>query len=138
MDSTLTPTSKDGSVDDADTVGGIIAKARKAAGMNQQELADAIGVSRAAVGQFETGKTNPGGDTAQTIAKVLHLDKPTRARLLELRAAASGRHGDRMGQIEDDLRELKQQVGELRADLRALLGMPEEDTGSPPDPPEAD
>ncbi len=45
-----------------------LAELRKAKGLTQQELADAIHVSRAACSQWETGRRRPEGDTMKRIA----------------------------------------------------------------------
>lgn len=41
---------------DAQQLGGVIKSKRKALGLTQQELADAIGVARRVVGELERGK----------------------------------------------------------------------------------
>lgn len=45
--------------------------ARENAGLTQQQLARAVGVSRAAVAQWETGKTSPSTGNVARIAKIL-------------------------------------------------------------------
>lgn len=42
-----------------DTIAFKIKTLRKAKGLTQQELADAVGMSRAAIGGYETGRRNP-------------------------------------------------------------------------------
>src|SRR5258708_5021452 len=44
-----------------------IREAREAAGLTDEQFADAIGVSRQAVGYYETGVTSPRGDTFSKI-----------------------------------------------------------------------
>ena len=44
---------------DAELLGRLIRKARKAQGLSREELAIAIGVSVASIRRWETGKTNP-------------------------------------------------------------------------------
>lgn len=48
-----------------------IAQARQKRGISQQILADRVGVSRAAVAQWETGQTSPATERLQTLAMVL-------------------------------------------------------------------
>lgn len=50
-----------------------IATARKNAGLTQQALADAIGVSRAAVANWETGFSRPEVENAKALGKALGL-----------------------------------------------------------------
>lgn len=50
-----------------------IATARKNAGMTQQALSEAIGVSRAAIANWEGGHARPEVDNAKALGKVLGL-----------------------------------------------------------------
>jgi transcriptional regulator with XRE-family HTH domain len=52
-----------------------IAKARHKAGMTQEQLEEAIGVSRQMIGLYEKGKTPPPFETLATIATVLRADQ---------------------------------------------------------------
>jgi transcriptional regulator with XRE-family HTH domain len=52
-------------------IGERIAKAREAAGLNPSELSREIGVSRAAVAQWEVGKTEPNARNLRKIASVV-------------------------------------------------------------------
>lgn len=45
--------------------------AREAAGLNQVQLADRVGVTSSAISQFESGRTAPGADTVAKLALVL-------------------------------------------------------------------
>jgi len=54
-------------------IGKIIAAARVVAGMNQAQLGKAVGVSRAAVSQWEAGDTTPSRASLQRLARVLAL-----------------------------------------------------------------
>lgn len=56
---------------DAELVGENIRSARGAAGLNKQQLAERLGVSPAAVGQYERGKSMPSVSTFAAIAEVL-------------------------------------------------------------------
>lgn len=49
-------------------------EAREAAGMTQEQLAEKIGVTRQAVGQYETGINRPSVDVAKAIGKELDFD----------------------------------------------------------------
>lgn len=48
-----------------------VKQARKAKGLTQQELADAIGASKATIARIEMGRANPRGDTLSSISIVL-------------------------------------------------------------------
>lgn len=48
-----------------------IKAARKRAGLTQQQLADAVGVGRVAIGHLETGERQPSLDLANRIAAAL-------------------------------------------------------------------
>lgn len=49
---------------------------RQAAGMTQQELADALECHRTTVTNIELGNTKPSVEMAQKIGKILNLDWP--------------------------------------------------------------
>ena len=51
----------------------VIRNGRAARGMNQQELAERLGVSRNTVAGWETGHSKPGLDTVPAICKVLRI-----------------------------------------------------------------
>lgn len=59
-----------------DTIGGRIAWSRMRKGLRQEELADALGKSRAAVAQYETGKNLPPLDVVLKIGEVLGVEPP--------------------------------------------------------------
>ena len=48
--------------------------ARKAAGMTQEQLADAVHVARSTVSSWERGRTQPDLDTMRLMSQVLHFD----------------------------------------------------------------
>lgn len=48
--------------------------AREAKGMTQEQLAGKIGVTRQAIGQYETGITRPSVEVAKAIGKELEFD----------------------------------------------------------------
>lgn len=50
-----------------------IQKARKAKGLTQQQLADAIGRDQATVARYEAGKTDIGKDIALPLSKALDM-----------------------------------------------------------------
>ena len=50
---------------------------RKAHGMTQQQLAEKTGLTRSAVGMYETGKREPDLETLQHIAEFFHVDMNT-------------------------------------------------------------
>lgn len=52
-----------------------IAKARRRAGMTQEQLEEAIGISRQTIGLYENGKTAPPFETLADIASVLRVDQ---------------------------------------------------------------
>jgi len=52
-----------------------IAKARRKAGMTQEELEEKIGVSRQTIGLYERGKTPPPFETLAAIAAALKADQ---------------------------------------------------------------
>ena len=47
---------------------------RKRAGLSQQELADALGISRSTIGMYETGKREPDFETLEAIADFFNVD----------------------------------------------------------------
>lgn len=47
---------------------------REAAGLTQEQLAEAIGVTRQAVGNYETGVHKPSVEVAKAIGQVLNFD----------------------------------------------------------------
>lgn len=51
-----------------------ISAARKAAGMTQQQLADALGIAQQSVARWETGEREPRVSTLKRIAAVLGCD----------------------------------------------------------------
>ena len=48
--------------------------ARKAAGMTQEQLADAVHVARSTISSWEHGRTQPDLDMLRQLGKVLHFD----------------------------------------------------------------
>lgn len=56
-------------------VGEMIRTRRKARGMTQDELANAIGVTASAIGLFENGKRRPKDEVAEAIADVFNIPK---------------------------------------------------------------
>ena len=54
-------------------IGENIRQARKNAGLTQKELGEKLGISAAAVGQFEKKNSNPHNSTVQKIAAVLEI-----------------------------------------------------------------
>jgi transcriptional regulator with XRE-family HTH domain len=52
-----------------------IANARRKAGMTQEELEEAIGVSRQTISLYERGKTPPPFETLASIARALNADQ---------------------------------------------------------------
>ena len=50
-----------------------IAAARRAAGMSQEQLGEALGVSRQAVSKWESGQTKPDLDTVSKMCELFHL-----------------------------------------------------------------
>ena len=54
-------------------IGENIRRARKNAGLTQKELGEKLGISAAAVGQFEKKNSNPHNSTVQKIAAVLEI-----------------------------------------------------------------
>ncbi|MCC0809422.1 helix-turn-helix domain-containing protein [Methylobacterium sp. W2] len=55
-------------------LGAVIAQARKARKMTQTQVASAFGISRPAVGQWESGETSPGTDRLGALAELLQID----------------------------------------------------------------
>lgn len=47
---------------------------RRERGMSQQQLADMMGLTRSAVGMYETGKREPDVDTLRRFADFFHVD----------------------------------------------------------------
>lgn len=47
---------------------------REAAGMTQEQLAEKVGVTRQAIGQYETGINRPSVDVAKGIGEALNFD----------------------------------------------------------------
>lgn len=58
---------------DLDSIGYKIRECRKRKGLSQEELANKIGVKRAVVSKYETGKISPRIDTVQKIARALDV-----------------------------------------------------------------
>jgi transcriptional regulator with XRE-family HTH domain len=58
----------------AETLGRNIRSARQAAGLSQQALADAAGISRSFLSEIETGDKIPGTDVFQALAVALRRD----------------------------------------------------------------
>ena len=54
-------------------IGENIRHARQKAGLTQKELGEKLGISQAAVGQFESDKANPKIETLQKIAAALNI-----------------------------------------------------------------
>lgn len=46
---------------------------RKASNMTMQELADALGVSKALIGMYETGRRNPGYEMEEALADLFNV-----------------------------------------------------------------
>ena len=58
-------------------IGENIRQARKNAGLTQKELGEKLGISAAAIGQFEKKNSNPPNSTVQKIAAVLEISPLT-------------------------------------------------------------
>lgn len=50
---------------------------RRERGMSQQQLADSMGLTRSAVGMYETGRREPDVDTLRRFAEFFHVDMNT-------------------------------------------------------------
>lgn len=50
---------------------------RRERGLSQQQLADMMGLTRSAVGMYETGKREPDVDTLRRFAEFFHVDMNT-------------------------------------------------------------
>ena len=55
-------------------LGKLIAEARSADGLTQEEVAQAIGVSRATINAIENGKANASIETVMAIMRTCHMD----------------------------------------------------------------
>lgn len=55
-------------------LGAVIAQARKARNLTQAKVASAFGISRPAVGQWESGETSPGAERLGALADLLRFD----------------------------------------------------------------
>lgn len=54
-----------------------LAHLRRKAGLSQQQLADATGLSRSAIGMYETGKREPDIDTLRVFSEFFAVDMNT-------------------------------------------------------------
>jgi tetratricopeptide (TPR) repeat protein/transcriptional regulator with XRE-family HTH domain len=73
---------------------GVLRKLRAEAGLTQEELAGAAGLSPRAVSDLERGVvTTPHRDTVRLLAEALHLDGPARARFEAVARARAGASG---------------------------------------------
>lgn len=122
------------------TTGQLIKRARRAAGMTQQELADRLGISYVGVSQWETDKRNPKQDTLVRIANALNVpvnclcapDKFPNVDLLETLSEMLNQAKDneesakksedcesvtRWEQVANDLAELKEQFNDMYSTL---------------------
>jgi transcriptional regulator with XRE-family HTH domain len=75
----------------------LIRRRRKELHMSQQQLADEVGVSRAAIGQWESGITGPTRKNAPKLAKALQLELSALSYFLaqpvsEVDTSTEGRH----------------------------------------------
>lgn len=82
-------------------IGALVRTARRAADLTQAELAEAIGTTQAAISKIETGRTLPGLETLDRIARetgrpiTITLGAPTRRRSrAQLRARVRAVLGD--------------------------------------------
>lgn len=53
-------------------IGSRIAIARKAAGLNQDQVAEAIGVHKQTISRWESGKREPNGEEIRLLVNLLH------------------------------------------------------------------
>ena len=91
------------------TIGERIALLRKQAGLSQEKLASLIGVSRQAIGKWESNLSLPGIDNLQELAAVLHVSCDE----LITGSSSIGQNNDGNGQIAlESVKELIEQ-GEL-------------------------
>lgn len=67
-------------------LGKSLAKLRKKAGLSQQELADKIGLTRSAIGMYETGRREPDLDALKKMADFFWVDLDTLTGYAEDRA----------------------------------------------------
>ena len=94
-----------------DLVGKSLRDARKAAGLTQGELGALVGVTGSAVGQWETGATQPQWKQAQRLRAVLRPEPdadPLAA--LEAQVAELSAH---LRSVQDHLKSLAQDVARL-------------------------
>ncbi|HZN32445.1 MAG TPA: helix-turn-helix transcriptional regulator [Pirellulaceae bacterium] len=54
-------------------IGGNVERLRKAKGMSQEELAEAVGISRVFLNRIENGKSSPGAEVLYGLADVLKV-----------------------------------------------------------------
>src|SRR5882762_7239812 len=99
-------------------IGERIAKAREAAGLNPSELSREIGVSRAAVAQWEVGKTEPNARNLRKIASVVGV---TLEWLGQGRGTAAAAVGSGSIMSEGELVDLKALPADRAKTLRQLM-----------------
>ncbi|NMC34935.1 MAG: helix-turn-helix transcriptional regulator [Veillonellaceae bacterium] len=104
------------------TLGRIIAGARIERGMTQEELADAIGVSKSAVCQWEAGRSTPRMHIRARIAKALGLETMVLLPEIELLPEL------------DPPRTREQAIADIKARLAELEHDEHEGRGDAPDP----
>ena len=87
------------------TIGERIKEARKAKGLKQKELAEAIGVAEVTLRQYESNKYSPKYDKLKKIAETLNM--PTSDLLGEPRPTTPTDHTEsRLNQLVEECREL--------------------------------
>lgn len=102
----------------ASALGAELKKARTAAGLTQQQLADALGVTRPTVSRYEDGTRFPDAATITKIVEVLGLDDETAAELVD---RVSG--GDRGPWLAINVHEQQRQLNELLAREREAVAI---------------
>ena len=55
------------------SLAGRVGEARRGRGLTQQEVADAIGVDKARISEWETGRVEPSVDSLARICRALHV-----------------------------------------------------------------
>ena len=109
---------------EAPAYGKHLAGLRTAAGLSQQQIAEAVGVRQSTVATWERSPRPPKGDVLPALAKVLGVDLQSLIQIKEFKPASSGRRGptSRFEKLVEEANKLPRRRQQRIADtLEALI-----------------